>query len=208
MRKLVPYLPLLIAVVVLLLLVLVLVWPFLGRGTIRTAHALDHIGELKTVCGKVESAYYAPRETGQPTFLNLGGAYPNHLFAVVIWGEHRQRFEQPEVFYRGRRLCVTGVLETYNGKAEMVIESPGLIKVFDPLVSLGTALATPAFPVLLGVLLELWLTKGGRKGLADIEVPPQTKRDLGQLLRRHGWRWALVALGGLIAVAATWALWG
>jgi hypothetical protein len=88
----------------------------------------------------------------------------------------------------------------------MVVESQGLIKVFDPLVSIGTAFATPAFPVLLGVLLELWLTRE-RSGSAEETAQGQPRRDLGRLLRRHGWRWALVALGGLIAVAATWALW-
>ena len=205
MRKLVPYLPQVAAVVVLLLLVLVLVWPFLGRGTIRSAHALDHVGELKTVCGKVESAYYAPRETGQPTFLNLGGAYPNHLLAVVIWGEHRQRFEQPEVYYRGRRICVTGVLETYGGKAELVVESPGLIKVFDPLRSISVELAALVVPALLGVILQVWLTR--EKRASSEGSPTRPRRELGRLLRRHGWSWALVALGGLIAVAATWALW-
>jgi hypothetical protein len=200
-RKLIPHLPLLAAVAVLLLMVLALVWPFLGRGTIRTAQALDHIGELKTICGKVESAYYAPRETGQPTFLNLGGEYPNHLLAVVIWGEHRQRFEQPEVFYRGRRICVTGVLETYAGKAEMVVESPGLIKVFDPFRAIGIELATLVLPVLLGGLLQHWLTRE-KKPQQEARAQPKAQNRLGRLLP-----WALVAVGGIIAVAATWTLW-
>jgi hypothetical protein len=38
---------------------------------ISAAEAKDHVGETRTVCGKVVSTHYATSSKGQPTFLNL-----------------------------------------------------------------------------------------------------------------------------------------
>ena len=51
--------------------------------------AASHVGQTETVCGTVASTHYAPRSHGQPTFLNLGHAYPNEDFTAVIWGENK-----------------------------------------------------------------------------------------------------------------------
>ena len=48
--------------------------------------AQNHIGEKVIVCGLVASSHYASASNGEPTFLNLGGAYPDHVFTAVIWG--------------------------------------------------------------------------------------------------------------------------
>ena len=73
-----------------------------------------------TVCGSVASAHYAPQSRGQPTFLNLGQAYPNDEFTAVIWGEDRAEFGKPETL-AGQRICVTGPLTLYRGKPEMIL---------------------------------------------------------------------------------------
>ncbi len=43
-----------------------------------------HVGEYATVCGQVASTNYASQANGQPTFLDMGRAYPKQLFTVVI----------------------------------------------------------------------------------------------------------------------------
>ena len=64
-----------------------------------TAHmAQNHVGEKATVCGKVVSSHYASSSNGEPTFLNLDEAYPNHVFTAVIWGDNREQFDEPEVY--------------------------------------------------------------------------------------------------------------
>ncbi|HFU77599.1 MAG TPA: DNA-binding protein [Epsilonproteobacteria bacterium] len=89
-----------------------------------TAHmAQNHIGEKATVCGTVVSAHYANSSNGEPTFLNLDEAYPNHVFTAVIWGENRERFDEPEVKYRGKSICVTGKIKSYRGIAQMILYS-------------------------------------------------------------------------------------
>jgi hypothetical protein len=42
-----------------------------GANKITAAEAKDHVGETRTVCGKVVSTDYASGSKGQPTFLNL-----------------------------------------------------------------------------------------------------------------------------------------
>ena len=82
------------------------------------------VGKTATVCGTVVTTSYSVRTKGQPTFLNLDLAYPNQVFTVVIWGIDRPKFGAPELEYRGRRLCATGLIQAYRGKAEIVATSP------------------------------------------------------------------------------------
>ena len=91
--------------------------------------AQNHIGEKATVCGEVVSAYYAKSSRGEPTFLNLDEAYPNHVFTVVIWGDNREIFGEPEVKYKGKKICVTGKIKSYRGTAQIILYSEKQIQV-------------------------------------------------------------------------------
>ena len=95
-----------------------------------TAHmAQNHIGEKATVCGEVVSAHYAKSSRGEPTFLNLDEAYPNHVFTAVIWGDNREIFGEPEVKYKGKKICVTGRIKSYRGTAQIILYSEKQIQV-------------------------------------------------------------------------------
>src|SRR6202040_1200401 len=83
---------------------------------ITAAEAKDHVGETRTVCGKVASTHFAAKSKGQPTFLNLDEAYPKSVFTILIWGSDRAKFGTPETKYKGERVCVTGKITTYRGK--------------------------------------------------------------------------------------------
>ena len=96
--------------------------------TLTAAQAEDHIGENATVCGIVASATFAARTKGQPTFLNLDQPYPTHIFTVLIWGSDRPKFGQPEVVYKGKRLCVTGTIKAFRGMPEIVATDQGQIR--------------------------------------------------------------------------------
>jgi micrococcal nuclease len=86
------------------------------------------IGMEKTVCGAVASATYAVRTKGRPTFLNLDQPYPNQIFTVLIWGSDRNKFQNPpETFFRRKRICVTGIIEDFRGKPEIIVRSPDQI---------------------------------------------------------------------------------
>ena len=94
------------------------------------SEAKNHIGEILTVYGPVISTYYASTSKGQPTFINIGKAYPDpERFTVVIWGQNRPNFPQaPEVYYSGKIIYVTGLIEEYEGVAEIVVSSPSQIE--------------------------------------------------------------------------------
>jgi micrococcal nuclease len=97
---------------------------------INPIDADKYIGMEKTVCGTVASATYAIRSRGKPTFLNLDQPYPNQIFTVVIWGSDRNKFKNPpETFFRGKRICVTGIIESYRGKPQIVVRGPDQITV-------------------------------------------------------------------------------
>ena len=90
--------------------------------------AINHVGEYKTVKGLVASAKYLSRVKGRPTFLNLDEAYPNQVFTVVIWGDTRDQFEEdPEYFYRGKNITVSGIIIEYKGIAEIIVSDPDQI---------------------------------------------------------------------------------
>ena len=91
--------------------------------------ARNHIGEKATVCGIVSSTHYASSSRGEPTFLNLDEPYPNQVFTAVIWGENRVNFDEPEVKYKGKNICVTGKIKSYRGVAEIILYSPKQISV-------------------------------------------------------------------------------
>jgi hypothetical protein len=72
-----------------------------------------------------------PRSSnGSPTFLNIGRDYPNPArFTVVIWIENRAAFGTPERRYRGRTICVRGLVKLYRGSPEVVARSPSQIAI-------------------------------------------------------------------------------
>jgi DNA/RNA endonuclease YhcR with UshA esterase domain len=96
---------------------------------LTAAEAKNHVGERATVCGQVVSTRYADRSKGQPTFLNLGAAYPTQIFTIVIWGSDRSKFGEPETKYRDRQVCATGVIKSYRGTPEIEANEPSQIKI-------------------------------------------------------------------------------
>jgi hypothetical protein len=94
---------------------------------ITAADAKDHVGEVRTVCGKVVSTHFAVKSKGQPMFLNLDEPYPKETFTILIWGSDRAKFGTPETKYKDARVCVTGKITSYRGTAEIVATEPSQI---------------------------------------------------------------------------------
>ena len=101
----------------------------LAQKTLTATEAKAHIGEQATVCGKVVSTRWAESSRGSPTFLNFDQPYPNQIFTLVIWGNDRSKFDNPETTYRGKRVCVTGKISAFKGVPEVVANDPAQIKV-------------------------------------------------------------------------------
>ena len=99
----------------------------LAADTIPSAQAKDQVGQTGTVCGKVADTRYL--ESGrQPTFLNFDKRYPEHTFTAVIFGENRAKFGTPEKDYLEKDICVSGKIEEFNGKPQIVVTDKEQIK--------------------------------------------------------------------------------
>lgn len=120
-------------VVIAFVATLVTAAPVADAPEVPIADAGRHIGEVARVCGRVASAAHFASVTGKPTFLNLDRPYPDQLFTVVIWGGNRTRFgTPPEQLFDGKSICVTGRIDTYRGKPQIVVEDPAQIVVTTP----------------------------------------------------------------------------
>ena len=96
-----------------------------AQQTVGAGNAAAVVGKGATLCGKVESFRFNENSDGQPTFLHLGGAYPNHTFAVRIAGSDKPKFDPAPDTLVGRMICVTGTVAFAQGnKPEMTLTSP------------------------------------------------------------------------------------
>lgn len=102
----------------------------LWNECITAAEARNYVGEVKTVCGFVASTKYAKNSKGKPTFLNIDKPYPNQIFTVVIWDDDRSKFQgEPENYYSGKTVCVTGQIIVYRGLPEIILREPSQIRI-------------------------------------------------------------------------------
>ncbi len=100
-----------------------------GRAeTIASAQAKDHIGQTAEICGKVVGTRYLDSSEKRPTFLNFDNPYPNHTFTAVIFGDDRAKFGKPEETYLQKSVCVSGKIEDYRGKPQVVLTDPKQIR--------------------------------------------------------------------------------
>lgn len=76
------------------------------------------IGQNVIVCGKV----YSTKGLKSVNFINMGAAYPNSPFTVVIFPSDISKFKNKLTDFDGRQICVTGVVEEYKGKAEIKVK--------------------------------------------------------------------------------------
>jgi DNA/RNA endonuclease YhcR with UshA esterase domain len=95
-----------------------------SAAIISDRDAKKHVGETLTVEGVVTGTHVSARGT---EFLNFGSRYPNQDFTVVIFARSAAGFGDIEKLY-GKRVDVTGTIELYRGKPEIVLRSPAQIR--------------------------------------------------------------------------------
>ena len=98
---------------------------------LTASEAKNHIGERATVCGLVVDGRYLAKSKGQPTLINFEKPYPDQTFTLLIWGDHRKQFGEPERELKGKRVCVTGLIKIYNGKPEIAATAKSQVSIED-----------------------------------------------------------------------------
>jgi hypothetical protein len=97
---------------------------------IKTSEVLQHVGDSVTITDTIMSGRFLSSSKGGPTLLNVGGLYPNQLLTLVIWSSDRKNFEDaPEVLYVKKAVKVTGKVELFKDKPQIVLHSDNQITV-------------------------------------------------------------------------------
>ena len=99
-----------------------------AQTEIKIDDAKNHLGDSVKICTKIYGGRYLENTKGSPTFLNAGGYYPNAPLTIVIWADARKEFNNtPEEFYKGKEVCITGKIELYKDKPQIVVSSKSQI---------------------------------------------------------------------------------
>jgi len=94
----------------------------IAQKEIKIEDIRNHVGDSVKLMAEIYSGKYFETTANTPTFLNVGGGYPNPPLTLVIWGDVRSKFKNaPEIFYPGKKEWITGKVELYKNKPQIVI---------------------------------------------------------------------------------------
>ena len=95
--------------------------------------AIQNIGKLRTVCGRVQSTYINSNTASQRIYLNMGREYPNHTFTGLIWySSNKDNFDgRPDKKYKKKNICISGVISTFNERPQIQIDFENQIEIRD-----------------------------------------------------------------------------
>lgn len=114
---------------IIVVLILVLSIPALAQKEIKIEDAKNHVGDSVRICTKIYGDRFLETSKGTPTFLNAGANYANAPLTLVIWADARKEFKnKPEEYYIGKDLCITGRIEIYKEKPQIIIINEAQIR--------------------------------------------------------------------------------
>lgn len=94
-----------------------------------------HIGDSVRLCTKITSTSFFESAIDKPTFLNAGSGN-SHLFSAVIWEQDKPKFNKaPEIFYADKDVCLTGVVQVYEGKPQIILRNREQIVIKTPIAA-------------------------------------------------------------------------
>jgi len=85
----------------------------------------NYVGEYKCVTGRVDNVYTSAKGN---IFLNFCPDYRTCPFSSVIFASDSYKFPNPKQ-YQGKIVEIRGLIKTYQGRAEIIINDPAQIKV-------------------------------------------------------------------------------
>jgi len=99
----------------------------LQQPTIRISYteAPEHVGEYACVAGRVDHVYTSKKGD---TFINFCSDYKTCPFGIAIFSSDAYKFPNPNQ-YEGKTVEITGLIRSYQGRPEIVLNDPGQIKI-------------------------------------------------------------------------------
>jgi hypothetical protein len=129
---------------------------------ISVSEAKDHIGEEVTVEGRIVATHASPLSTLLSFRTDFNG------FAAVIRPSDGGAFpSQPEEYYRGRWVRLTGRIVENGKKLRMMLTSPRQINITEPPASADAQPSIDSEEVTLEVLRRLTTIEEGLQQIAD-----------------------------------------
>lgn len=107
--------------------IVMLTTSFAAAENIAPQDAARHIGSSMTIEGVVSQVSVSG---GGTTFINFGGKFPNHVFYGVIFTSSAEDFPNVESL-EGRSVALTGMVDLYKGKPQIILTSPDQIELRD-----------------------------------------------------------------------------
>lgn len=82
-----------------------------------------YYGKFVTVEGNVVTTY----NSGKACFLNFHKNWKRYFTAVIFASNYHKFKTPPEDYYKNRNVKITGLIKEYNGKPEIIVNSPSQI---------------------------------------------------------------------------------
>src|SRR5665213_829021 len=93
--------------------------------TVMPADTQKYVGKNVTVEGPVSEVHHAA--SGNVTFVDMGGHYPNNAFAGVIFSDDANKFPNVDTL-DGKTVDISGTIELYHGRTEIILNDPEQMK--------------------------------------------------------------------------------
>lgn len=89
-----------------------------------TTVAMKEVGRYETIVGRVAEVSESGRGT---VFIDFGASYPRQSFTAMIPAGDVSRFAGL-LYFKGRTVGVTGRVDLYRGKPEIIVRHPDQLK--------------------------------------------------------------------------------
>lgn len=97
--------------------------------TVSLDEVANHVGDSVNVCGRISSTRYMRTSKTKPVLLNMGAAFPAQKLTLVIYEKDQPLFvPQPDIYYQGKTVCVSGRIVLYNGKPQIALTQAAQLK--------------------------------------------------------------------------------
>jgi hypothetical protein len=126
---------------IILLLITALSLPAFAQKQIKLEEAKNHIGDSVMMSGVIYDIKVFEDDDKKPTLalINLGAAYPNQIVTIAVRPELYKNtgIVFPDQRFKGDLANVTGKIELYKGKPQIIIHSAEQLHISaaDPVVA-------------------------------------------------------------------------
>ena len=105
------------------------IYPAFAQQQIKVEDAKSHIGDSVKICSKIYGTKYFSSGKDPVTLLDVGAKYPDTFLTIMIPDDARKLFKKPpEEYYKGASVCVTGTIQLFKGKPEIIVRNPAQIQ--------------------------------------------------------------------------------